>query len=173
MLTLNNVRMQAQRPQTFTGSRLQLGNPTCSLDCFPHGRLRIVDRAAVCTCGPLYNWATCFVLWEELVTIIDLYSKRQKKLRGEYPDVYQYDELPKSLKVQVVQIWRSVIGIDYTPATQLYTAVVEILRREYGVFVLAESQHPLAKWNAEDELSSFSFSQTVGNALTSLSSCSD
>jgi hypothetical protein len=36
--------------------------------------------------------------------ILDLFSKRQKKLRGEMPDVYMYDELPQPLKVQIVHM---------------------------------------------------------------------
>ena len=32
---------------------------------------------------------------------IDIFSKRQKRLRGEMPDVYQYDTLPGGLRTQV------------------------------------------------------------------------
>lgn len=43
----------------------------------------------------------------------NLYFKRQKKLRGEYPDVYQYEELPETLKIQIIHIWKETIGKDY------------------------------------------------------------
>ena len=43
---------------------------------------------------------------------IDLYHKRQKRLRGEFPDVYQYEEFPQSLKVQIVHIWEDSLGQD-------------------------------------------------------------
>jgi hypothetical protein len=34
----------------------------------------------------------------------DIFSKRQKKLRGKLPDVYIYDEIPQPLRVQIVHI---------------------------------------------------------------------
>ena len=33
-----------------------------------------------------------------LMAIFDLFSKRQKALRGDVPDVYTYDDLPNSLR---------------------------------------------------------------------------
>lgn len=36
--------------------------------------------------------------------IYELFSKRQKRLRGEVPDVYQYETIPPELRVQVVHI---------------------------------------------------------------------
>jgi hypothetical protein len=33
------------------------------------------------------------------MAITELFHKRQKRIRGEYPDVYQYEELPNKLKV--------------------------------------------------------------------------
>ena len=39
------------------------------------------------------------------MSIFDIFSKRQKKLRGEVPDVYVYDKLPSPLRVQIIQIW--------------------------------------------------------------------
>ena len=35
----------------------------------------------------------------------EIYSERQKRLRGEYPDVYQYETIPKELRVKVRYIW--------------------------------------------------------------------
>ena len=26
--------------------------------------------------------------------VVDIFSKRQRRMRGEFPDVYQYDDLP-------------------------------------------------------------------------------
>ena len=40
----------------------------------------------------------------------EIFSKRQKKLRGEAPDVYQYETIPQELRVQVVHIWWDVWG---------------------------------------------------------------
>ena len=41
--------------------------------------------------------------------IFDLFSKRQKRLRGEAPDVYTYDEIPEPLRVQIVHIFRDIL----------------------------------------------------------------
>ena len=63
--------------------------------------------------------------------IFDLFSKRQKRLRGEMPDVYVYDDLPHSLRVQIVHIWKDTLQGHYK-------FIVDTLCREYGVFVLAD-----------------------------------
>jgi hypothetical protein len=75
--------------------------------------------------------------------IFDLFSKRQKKLRGEMPDIYVYDEIPQPLKVQIIHIWRETLGDEeaysdrYNRGTQkAYQLIVDILCREYGVFFL-------------------------------------
>jgi hypothetical protein len=36
--------------------------------------------------------------------VFDLFSKRQKRLKGEFPDVYQYEDIPERLRVQIVHI---------------------------------------------------------------------
>ena len=69
----------------------------------------------------------------------DMFSKRQKKLRGEAPDVYTYDKIPHPLRVQVVHIWQDAFGNIYayeSQAGQVYKYIYEILCREYGVFHL-------------------------------------
>jgi len=77
------------------------------------------------------------------MAIIDIFSKRQSKLRGETPDVYIYDELPQTLRTQVVHIWNDALG-DYELSLRepnvgaAYQAIVEILHREYGVFELCD-----------------------------------
>jgi hypothetical protein len=74
--------------------------------------------------------------------LFDLFSKRQKQLRGDVPDVYSYDTIPQPLRVQVVHIWRDVIGDEtdyyetYRGACRAYKMIVEALCREYGVFKL-------------------------------------
>jgi len=71
----------------------------------------------------------------------DLFSKRRKRAAGETPDVYTY-EIPESLRVQIIHIWSDAIGSldrDYDPTGSVgnvYRAIADILRREYGVFVL-------------------------------------
>ena len=44
------------------------------------------------------------------MAVVDLYSKRQKRSRGEFPDVYQYETIPQELRVQVVHILDEVFG---------------------------------------------------------------
>jgi hypothetical protein len=74
--------------------------------------------------------------------IIDLFSKRQKKLRGEMPDVYVYDVIPQSLKIQIIHILRDTLGNEDEfyrfsgNVTETYTELVNMLCREYGVFRL-------------------------------------
>lgn len=81
------------------------------------------------------------------MAILNLFSRRQKELRGEVPDVYTYDHLPDSLRVQIIQIWQEGLGgRDYYEAhfdefgtRSLYKFIVEGLCREYGLFQLDES----------------------------------
>ena len=74
--------------------------------------------------------------------IFDIFSKRQKNLRGETPDVYQYDQLPKSLRVQIVHILFDTLGNqdqygwDLGKVRAAYESITKILCREYGVFRL-------------------------------------
>ena len=78
--------------------------------------------------------------------IFDLFSKRQKRLRGEMPDVYVYDDLPYPLRVQIVHIWKDTL--DYYHCE----SIVNTLCREYGVFRLAETGYSR---NYEPELFNF------------------
>ena len=66
------------------------------------------------------------------MAIVELFSKRQKKLRGEVPDVYTYEEIPDTLKVQIIYIWKDVMG-SYDDK---YKIIVDFLCREYGLFQL-------------------------------------
>lgn len=78
------------------------------------------------------------------MAIFDIFSKRQKKLRGDIPDVYTYDQLPNALKVQIVHIWTDALGndqqyYDYSYGKRVasaYKFIVDTLCREYGVFKL-------------------------------------
>jgi hypothetical protein len=79
------------------------------------------------------------------MAVFDLFSKRQKVLRGEVPDVFVYNEIPNPLRVQIVQIIRDAIGERSYSATQnrpeqVYEFIHKSLCREYGVFKLGQSQ---------------------------------
>jgi len=74
------------------------------------------------------------------MAIIDLFSKRQKKLRGEVPEVLIFDIIPQTLKVQIVHIIRDTVGQDRHygghHARDIYQLIQETLCREHGVFKL-------------------------------------
>lgn len=73
------------------------------------------------------------------MAIFDLFSKRQKRRRGEVPDVYTYNAIPQSLRVQLVQIITDGIGPEETfggHEKSLYELIHNSLCREYGVFAL-------------------------------------
>jgi len=78
------------------------------------------------------------------MAIIDLFSKRQKRLRGEVSDIYLYDKIPETLRVQIVHIIRDAIGRDrypYERAKDAYEFLRETLCREYGVFNLNDDSY--------------------------------
>lgn len=90
------------------------------------------------------------------MAITDLFSKRQKRLRGEIPDVYRYTVIPDALRVQVVHIMNDAIGPPMfqnfastsNDAAQAYIAIYDILCREYGQFELAKGRdRQKALWN--------------------------
>ena len=81
--------------------------------------------------------------------IFDLFSKRQKRLRGEMHDVYVYDDLPNPLRVQIVHIWKDTI--------QQYKFIVDTLCREYGVFILADMSSPVYTGIREYQAEFFKF----------------
>jgi hypothetical protein len=99
--------------------------------------------------------------------IVDLFSKRQRKLRGEVHDVYSYDVIPPPLRVQVVKLLERHLGSDreVNPGStyhsnpeynrevvNAYQTLVECLCTEYGVFTLYENdfnrreRHHLKEW---------------------------
>ena len=79
--------------------------------------------------------------------VLNLFSKRQKKKRGEIPDVYQYETIPSELRVQVVQILEDSFGYNLSEFCGL---LHKSLSREYGVFRLGGRRDP-------DEVSVFNF----------------
>ena len=77
------------------------------------------------------------------MAIFDLFSKRQKRLRGEIPEIYSYDKIPETLRVQIVHIIRDTIGVkNYNSNSdkpkKVYEFIHSTLCREYGVFSLGE-----------------------------------
>ena len=75
------------------------------------------------------------------MAVVDIYSKRQKRFRGELPDKYTYTDLPHGLRVQIVFILNGTLGNEseywnsrpgeYGPRNS-YDRIVNILCEEYG-----------------------------------------
>ena len=83
----------------------------------------------------------------------EIFSKRQQRMQGEIPDTYQYETIPKELRVQVLYIWEKVwepaYYDDYRGELQLsqlamdaYSSIETTLREEYGVLTLGEDSDP-------------------------------
>jgi hypothetical protein len=76
-----------------------------------------------------------------MMAIFNLFSKRAKALREELPDVYQYDEIPQTLRVQIVHIVRDAFGnagLFDSKTTEYLKLIYDTLCREYGVFALSK-----------------------------------
>ena len=97
--------------------------------------------------------------------ITDIFSKRQKRARGDAPDVFTYDDLPTPLRAQIVHIARDAIGVDgrHTSfARELYELIDSTLCREYGVFDLVDRNTD----KGEDSVFNFFLAQSdVNKAL--------
>src|SRR5436190_178423 len=79
------------------------------------------------------------------MAVFELFSTRQKRSRGEVPDVYSYDSLPYPLRVQIVHIWRDGFGTVTQegygvtcPVLDGFREIQQILCKEYGVFALTD-----------------------------------
>jgi hypothetical protein len=83
------------------------------------------------------------------MALLNLFSKRQRRLRGEVPDVYQYTDIPKPLRVQIAHILQDALGDDSfardSQSERAYLHLHNMLAREFGVFRLG--QHSDAKAN--------------------------
>ena len=73
--------------------------------------------------------------------VVDIFSKRQKRRRGEFPDVYQYETIPHELRVQIIYIMNDAFEIIKNSITtsKVYEFIHKTLRREYGKFTLSEN----------------------------------
>lgn len=93
--------------------------------------------------------------------IFDLFSKRQRRLRGDVPDVYVYDDLPQELRTQIVYIWDDALGDDSQyfdiNVREAYSLIVNILCREYGLFKLPSGLKTYSHRNYKKELVDFLF----------------
>ena len=78
------------------------------------------------------------------MAILDIFSKRIKKIRSENVDTYTYDNFPRKLRVQIIHILNEALGNElqykdsYTKVGGAYAFIVKALSREYGVFNLVD-----------------------------------
>ncbi|MCY3021259.1 MAG: hypothetical protein NTW87_19770 [Planctomycetota bacterium] len=94
------------------------------------------------------------------MAVFDLFSKRQKRVRGEVPDVYSYESIPEPLRVQIIQIWDDTLGgsMEYRGSREVvaaYAYIVRTLRHEYGCFILPGSATEAIEGTCRDELRAF------------------
>jgi len=82
---------------------------------------------------------------EVKMAIFELFSKRQQKLRGEVPDIYIYEKISESLKIQIVHIWYDTMG----RYADKYQIIVDRLCREYGLFQLPTANRYERKYLSE------------------------
>jgi hypothetical protein len=104
--------------------------------------------------------------------IVDLFSKRQKRARGEVPDVYVYEKLPQPLRVQIVHIARDTFGTERYGADNVkeaYKFVKATLCREYGLFDLGT--YPYPRSDADSVFAFFLEEESTERALDVVELC--
>ncbi|MGI8425301.1 MAG: STM4504/CBY_0614 family protein [Actinomycetota bacterium] len=102
--------------------------------------------------------------------VFDLFSKRQRRARGEMPDVYVYDTLPQGLRVQIVHIIQDAFGVDHYGthnAAKAYEFVKQALCREYGLFELVR----YAQADVESVINFFLQEESTERALDVVELC--
>jgi hypothetical protein len=78
------------------------------------------------------------------MSVIETFSKRQRRQHKPGPDVYQYKDLPREFRVQVCHIWRTSVGpyvaasyVNSAPASNRWWITIhDAMARELGVFTL-------------------------------------
>lgn len=91
------------------------------------------------------------------MSITEIYSKRINKDKGGSPDIYQYENISRQLKVQIIHIWDDSLGDEHQYLDSIYLCrkayeyIVNTLCREYGVFNLLDDS-PNRRRNYYQEL---------------------
>src|SRR4030081_779083 len=80
------------------------------------------------------------------MSVWETFSKRKNRLaKAGRPDIYQYDDLPYAIRVQVVHILRDSIGPTYddrrnfSPSAEVWQLIQKVICRETGVFRLTKN----------------------------------
>ena len=78
------------------------------------------------------------------MAVVNLFSRRKRVASGKTPDVYKYDVLPQTLRVQIVQIMRDAVGAYHQYSNleigevyennQGWIIIHDSVAREHGVF---------------------------------------
>jgi hypothetical protein len=89
--------------------------------------------------------------------VFELYSRRKRKAeQGDPPEVYQYDEVPRAVRVQIIRIWQRAIG-PYSKsqvrsnrsrgnANVFWKQIHDAFAEEKGLFALSsEAETPFTK----------------------------
>lgn len=80
------------------------------------------------------------------MAVHELFSDRMKRSRGDYSDIYQYDEIPQNLRIQIFHIIVEAIGSKNNSSNsmpnQVYRELHSTLCKEYGVFSLSHLERP-------------------------------
>jgi hypothetical protein len=75
--------------------------------------------------------------------VLDIYSKRKRQSQQGKSEVFEYDNIPVNLRIQIIHIIGDSIGVSrHSEAVKLYDAIHKHLCREYGVFRLVKLPHP-------------------------------
>jgi hypothetical protein len=77
--------------------------------------------------------------------ILELFSKRQRRARGDVPDVFQYTDLPLAFRTQVAHIFADLFGDPHayeSPTDRAFKSIHDLLCREYGEFSLWPKSDP-------------------------------
>lgn len=69
------------------------------------------------------------------MTILNTFSKNQKKLKGHVSDVFTYDDIPQRLRIQIVSIWLECLGTSgsYAGPNPAYRYLHRNLANEFGL----------------------------------------
>ena len=100
---------------------------------------------------------------EKNMPVEDIFSQRQKRLRGEVPDVYQYENIPEALRVQIVCIMNDafeIIKYD-SRANKVYEEVYKTFCREHGRRQVDRSSHPYSKLIVKNDSYSESIEEII------------
>jgi AbiJ N-terminal domain 4 len=81
------------------------------------------------------------------MAVLDTYSKREARRLGKTEDVFQYDDIPIKLRIQIIHILNHSLGSrddcrEHSSVYQAYEILVEMFRSDFGVFCLLPYHEP-------------------------------